>query len=103
MLDRMQVGDVPRKHHIQLRGLGGELRFEECFTRDGFDGPYSILYHERRPHTHRLAEARHGWLGPVGIEERRLAKRHYRSGELAGMGGAPVDGRVALLFNDDLI
>ena len=55
MLDRVVAGDVPRKHHITLRGAGGELRHEECFTRDGFDGPYTILYHERRPHTQRLA------------------------------------------------
>ncbi|TMQ10317.1 MAG: homogentisate 1,2-dioxygenase [Deltaproteobacteria bacterium] len=53
MLDRMQLGSVPRKHHIQLRGPEGELRYEECFTRDGFDGPYTILYHLRRPHTQR--------------------------------------------------
>ena len=38
MLDRMQLGDVPRKHHVQLRGGEGELRYEECFTRDGFEG-----------------------------------------------------------------
>ena len=50
MLDRICVGDVPRKHHLQLRGPGGELRYEECFTRDGFDGPYTIMYHLRRPH-----------------------------------------------------
>ena len=65
MLDRMQLGDVARKHHIQLRGADGALRFEECFTRDGFDGPYTILYHLRRPHTHRLAKAQHGWTSPV--------------------------------------
>jgi len=28
MLDRMQMGDVPRKHHVHLRGGGGELRYE---------------------------------------------------------------------------
>ena len=64
MLDRIVQGDVAKKHHIQLRGPGGELRYEECFTRDGFDGPYTILYHLRRPHTHRLAPAEHGWPAP---------------------------------------
>jgi homogentisate 1,2-dioxygenase len=103
MLDRMQVGDVPRKHHVQLRGADGALRFEECFTRDGFDGPYSILYHLRRPHVHRLAPAHHGWTAPVSAGERALAKRHYRTGELAHHGGPPIDARVALLFNQDLI
>ena len=104
MLDRVCAGDVARKHHIQLRGPGGELRYEECFTRDGFEGPYSILYHLRRPHTQRLAPepVKHGWLAPVAVDSRALAKRHYRT---AGMvtRGPQIDSRVALLFNDDLI
>ena len=102
MLDRMQVGDVPRKHHIQLRGPAQELRYEECFTRDGFEGPYTILYHVRRPHLHRLAPAEHGWAAPVEVAPRPLAKRHYRTTEIA-KGGPQIDARVPLLFNDDLI
>ncbi|MDQ3366008.1 MAG: homogentisate 1,2-dioxygenase [Myxococcota bacterium] len=103
MLDRMCVGDVARKHHIQLRGPGGELRYEECFTRDGFEGPYTILYHLRRPHTQRLAPTRHGWAAPVSAGERPLAKRHYRTPELARQGGPQIDGRIPLLFNGDVI
>ncbi len=103
MLDRICAGDLPRKHHLQLRGPGGELRHEECFTRDGFDGPYTILYHLRRPHTHRLAPAEHGWPAPVAAEDRALAKRHYRTGELTAQGGPQIDVRVPLLFNDDVI
>ena len=99
----MQLGDVAKKHHIQLRGPNQELRYEECFTRDGFDGPYTIMYHLRRPHTHRLAHANHGWAAPVAAAERALAKRHYQSGLLATHGGAPIDARVPLLFNADLI
>jgi homogentisate 1,2-dioxygenase len=103
MLDRMQLGEVARKHHIQLRGADGALRFEECFTRDGFDGPYTILYHLRRPHTHRVANAAHGWAAPAASGQRALAKRHYKTGELARHGGPQIDARVPLLFNDDLI
>jgi homogentisate 1,2-dioxygenase len=103
MLDRMTVGDVARKHHIQLRGPDGELRFEECFTRDGFDGPYTILYHLRRPHTHRVAPATRGWAAPVEADQRDLAKRHYQTPQLATVGGPQIDDRVALLYNDDLI
>jgi homogentisate 1,2-dioxygenase len=108
MLDRMQLGEVARKHHIQLRGADGALRHEECFTRDGFDGPYTILYHLRRPHTHRLATAVHGWVAPVAAPERALAKRHYQTDQLSrAQGGAQrapqIDGRVPLLFNADLI
>ena len=104
MLDRVAHGELPRKHHVQLRGPGGALRFEECFTRDGFDGPFSILYHVERPHLQRPAAARHGWLGPGVAEDdgRPLAKRHYRSGELS-RGGAPVDGFQPMLHNADLI
>jgi homogentisate 1,2-dioxygenase len=104
MLDRMQLGEVARKHHVQLRGEDGALRFEECFTRDGFDGPYTILYHLRRPHTQRVAPAEHGWASPVAAdgEGRPLAKRHYRTGGLAARGGPFVDARVALHFNADV-
>ncbi|HLL22921.1 MAG TPA: homogentisate 1,2-dioxygenase, partial [Kofleriaceae bacterium] len=100
----MCVGDVAKKHHIQLRGPGGELRYEECFTRDGFDGPYTILYHLRRPHTQRLTEVRHGWQKPIAAGERALAKRHYKTGELAAKHTGPqIDARVPLMFNSDLI
>ncbi|HEX5058168.1 MAG TPA: homogentisate 1,2-dioxygenase, partial [Kofleriaceae bacterium] len=103
MLDRMQVGEVAKKHHIQLRGTDGELRFEECFTRDGFDGPYTIMYHLRRPHTQRIAPAAHGWAAPVAVTERPLAKRHYKTGDLAKQGsGAQVDARIPLVFNADV-
>jgi homogentisate 1,2-dioxygenase len=102
MLDRMQVGDVPRKHHTQLRGTSGELRYEECFTRDGFDGPYTIMYHLRRPHTQRVAAVQHGWTPTAPANHRELAKRHYRTPQLHKRGGPQVDARVALLFNSDL-
>jgi homogentisate 1,2-dioxygenase len=103
VLDRMQIGDVAKKHHVQLRGVDGALRFEECFTRDGFDGPYTIMYHLRRPHTQRVATVRHGWAAPVAAGDRALAKRHYKSGELQATGGPPIDGRVPLHFNADII
>ena len=102
MLDRVCAGQVARKHHIQLRGPEGELRYEECFTRDGFEGPYTILYHLRRPHTQRLAPTTHGWKAPVAVDNRALAKRHYRTGKLATK-GPQLDSRIALLFNDDII
>lgn len=98
----MAQGALPAKHHIQLRE-GGELRHEECLTRDGFDGPYTILYHLRRPHTHRLAPAAHGWLPPTAAPEVALAKRHYRAGELPRPPGPQLDRRVALLYNEDVV
>jgi homogentisate 1,2-dioxygenase len=105
MLERLVAGTVPRKHHIALRDAQGQLLWEECFTRDGFDGPYTILYHQRRPHEQRVAAVAHGWPAAVaapGADARPLAKRHYRSQALPRAGGAPVDARVPLLFNDDV-
>jgi len=101
MLDRMQVGEVPRKHHIALRDADGNLRWEESLTRDGFEGPYTILYHEGRPHEQRVSEAKHGWVVPRESGPRPLKKRHFRSQDLDG-GGAPLDARVPLLFNADV-
>lgn len=103
MLDRMQVGEVAEKHHVTLRDAEGRLRWEECITRDGFEGPYTIAYHERRPHEQRVAPTSHGWAPPAPAPgERPLAKRHYRSQDLERRGGPPVDARVPLLFNADV-
>jgi homogentisate 1,2-dioxygenase len=102
MLDRMTLGDVPKKHHIQLRSSGGQLRYEECITRAGFDGPYTICYHERRPHVQESAATEHGFELPVPVPQRGLAKRHYRTSELAHRAAAALDARVPLLFNRDL-
>ena len=103
MLDRMVCGEVPRKHHIELRAGGGALRYEECITRAGFDGPYTIVYHERRPHVQHVVEPRHGWALPKPTERRALAKRHYKTFDLPRPGGSAIDRRVPLLFNKDVV
>ena len=105
MLDRMVVGEVPDKPHTALRDGGGRLRHEECFTRDGFDGPFTILYHAERPHTAALAAATHGWEIPAPDDDqpRPLARRHYQSQQLPRRGGPPVDARTPLLWNADVV
>jgi homogentisate 1,2-dioxygenase len=103
MLDRVAVGQIPRKHHIALRDGEGRLRYEECLTRDGFDGPYTILYHVRRPHLQRVAATQHGWPLPEAGPRRPLAKRHLHGDRVPGRGGPAVDGRVPLLANGDVV
>jgi homogentisate 1,2-dioxygenase len=106
MLDRMIAGLVPAKPHTALRDAAGHLHYEECLTRDGFDGPFTILYHRDRPHTQGLATVAHGWESPQAAgaaPPRALSRRHYRSQDFARRGGAPVDSRVPLLFNDDVV
>jgi homogentisate 1,2-dioxygenase len=104
MLDRMQAGELPPKHHIAFRGPDQALRHEECITRQGFDGPYTIAYHLHRPHTHRAIAAEHGFALPRPVTGRPLRKRHFKSGELTRAEGprAPVDARVPLIFNQDV-
>ena len=105
MIERRAAGSMPRKHHIAFRDPEGRLRYEECWTRRGFDGPYTILYHEGRPHQQRLREgaASHGWAAPAAAPRRALAKRHYKSQDLASRGGPAVDARTPLLFNADVV
>lgn len=102
MLERRVEGTVPKKHHIQLRGADGALRHEECFTREGFDGPYTILYHLHRPHTARVAKATHGWPLSYVKDERPLSRRHYLSQKMVLPKGAAIDARVAVLGNADV-
>ena len=89
MIERLVFGTVPRKHHIQLRLDGGALAFEECFTQEGFEGPYTIAYHQRAPHTQRLSDAKHGWAAPVDARycsRRAVTRRTGRIAELAAGG-----------------
>lgn len=106
MLERMTQGVFPKKHHIAFRkpdaDAGGPLFWEECLTRDGFDGAYTILYHRYRPHEHRPVDLAHGWAAPRAVDL-PLAKRHVRSQDMTPRGGPPVDGRRPLLFNDDVV
>jgi homogentisate 1,2-dioxygenase len=103
MIERRVEGRVAAKHHVALRDDQGQLLFEECLTRDGFDGPYTIAYHQQRPHTQLPTEVKHGWTLPAAGPERGLSKHHYRSQDLPQNGGAPVDTRVPLLFNEDVV
>ena len=90
MIERRVAGDVPPKHHIAFRGADGSLSHEECFTRDGFEGAYTILYHLHRPHVHEPVQVDHGYDMPepsIDEDQLQLAKRHYRSQDLDGASG----------------
>ena len=102
MIERLAFGEIPRKHHIALTGADGQLRWEECITQQGFEGPYTICYHLHRPHEQRFAETQHGWEQPRIAKLERLAKRHYKTQSMPRKGGAPIDARVPLLTNADV-
>ncbi len=104
MIEREVRGDVPAKHHIVLRSDAGQLRYEECITRNGFDGPYTIMYHVNRPHTAAPAIVSHGWdiATARGVTE-PLLRRHFQTDKLARKRNAPVDARIPLLHNEDVV
>ena len=102
MLDRVANGEIPAKHHIALRSATGELRHEECITRDGFDGPYTIAYHLRRPHTAKPSPAAQRFAIPGAGRPRPLARRHYDSSKLPS-GGTVLESRTPLLYNRDVV
>ena len=84
MLDRMRRREtVPRKHHIALRDAEGRLRYEECLTRGGLR---RAVHHRLPPAPAARAAA---WREPgtaavpAPAPARPLAKRHYRTQDLA--------------------
>jgi homogentisate 1,2-dioxygenase len=103
MLDRMLAGRVADKHHVALRGPDGTLHYEECLTRDGFDGPYTILYHQRPPHLQAFigVDPDHG--PPTAAPASHLARRHYKTFELPRGAMTRSAARTPLLFNDDVV
>lgn len=103
MLERRAFGELPRKPHTVLRGPANALRYEECVTRAGFDGPYTMLYHERRPHEATPTSSTHGWATQVGSPARSLTRRHLRTFEQRKRAAPALEARVPLLQNADLV
>jgi homogentisate 1,2-dioxygenase len=101
MIHRLQRGLVPAKHHTALY-VGGELAFEHCYTRRGFEGAYTIMYHRRPPHWV-AAESDDGPHPGRGVEswEGPVRRCHFRPPELP-VGGTPFLSRRELLGNREI-
>ncbi|MFK7926677.1 MAG: homogentisate 1,2-dioxygenase [Myxococcota bacterium] len=102
MLDYARCGDVPAKHHIAFEDASGRLRWEECLTRRGFDGLYSILYHQHRPHEQMPIDRAHGRPAVRPHADNGLRKRHFQTQSLAPQGGPAIDAHQPLLTNKDV-
>ncbi|HTQ07682.1 MAG TPA: homogentisate 1,2-dioxygenase [Polyangiaceae bacterium] len=100
MLERRALGHVPKKPHLRERVDGAPI-YEECLTRAGFEGAFSMLYHQHRPHE---AEPVPLEEGPRPVElapPRALLRRHYRCLELPH-GATSATARTPLLVNHDV-
>ncbi len=100
-MQRLAFGDIPAKHHIAHRDERGALRWEECITREGFEGPYTIAYHVHRPHEQLPEDGVHGWAKPEAAAV-PLRKWHFKTPDLAVVEGTTLQTTVPLLFNDDV-
>jgi homogentisate 1,2-dioxygenase len=102
MLDRWSLGQVPPKPHLVFKKGDGSVLFEECLTRSGFEGPFSILYHERRPHEALPIDGVRGFRAPASVAPAGLSRRHYRTLHLEAPGGCALEVRRPLLFNGNV-
>ncbi len=101
MLDRVCLGTVARKHHVVLRDEKGQLLYEHCFTRKGFEGAYTIFYERALPPrdiAHRIASLP---PDPESYLDEGLHRRHLLSGRAEGSGDHIATRRV-LLSNSDV-
>ncbi len=79
------------------------LMNEYCFTRDGFDDPYSILYLHHPPTDEAENEifTEADWGFPEKRDPLLLQRRHFKS-SLVRPKDHFITGRTLLAFNDDL-
>jgi homogentisate 1,2-dioxygenase len=104
VLDRQACGELPPKHHTALRSAQGALFYEECLTRKGFDGAYTIAYHQHRPQALRATgEVITEPLSPTPERSSSpLSRRHFRTHSLSSAAKTATS-RTALLHNRDLV
>ncbi|MBK7396824.1 MAG: homogentisate 1,2-dioxygenase [Myxococcales bacterium] len=109
MLDRVALGVLPEKPHTVFRAaadgpLAGALLQEEMFTRGGFDGPYSYLYHQR-PITAPIEVATSSRGFPVARPSEEgnhpLRRRLYHAPKAARR-GAMLEARTSVVVNSDV-
>ncbi|NOS99513.1 MAG: homogentisate 1,2-dioxygenase [Phycisphaerales bacterium] len=102
MIHRHQLGQVPAKPHTAFYE-GDKLLMEQCVTREGFEGPFSILYYRIPP----TDETRVEQMGVPGfcpfemVEEQPLHRRHVKTQDIRADGDF-LTARRTLMVNSDV-
>lgn len=102
MLERRSQGRIPDAPHTQHRSPDGSLLYEHCITRDGFDGPYTVAYHQHRPHEAAPTTDAPITLVAADLRPERLLRRHYQSPPHPDALEAYPRHRCRLLENEDV-
>lgn len=102
MIHRHQLGKVPPKPHSTFYE-NGKLLMEHCHTREGFEGPFSILYYRIPPTDENAVEklAIPGFCPFERLAEQPLHRRHIKTFDLK-LRGDFLDARRTLMFNSDV-
>lgn len=103
MIHWHSLGRTPQKHHIVFRDEDGTLLMEQMVTREGFHGPYSILYFRTPPTDEFSVETLKldGFCPVQTVSEQPLHRRHVRTQDLKPKGDF-LTGRRTLMLNSDI-
>jgi homogentisate 1,2-dioxygenase len=102
MIHYHSLGKNPPKPHTAFYEEG-KLLMEHCHTREGFEGPFSILYYRTPPTDENAVErfAIPGFCPFEQLTEQPLHRRHIKTQDLK-LKGDFLDARRVLLFNSDV-
>ncbi len=103
MIQRHTLGKFPPKPHTTFRNDQGKLYMEHCLTREGFDGPFTILYYKTPP-TDEISVERFSIPGFCPFEmapDLPLLRRHVRTQDMRAEGDF-LDARRTLFVNSDV-
>lgn len=100
MIHRHTLGQLPAKPHTAFYDDDGRLLMEQMVTRQGFNGPFSILYYRIPPTDEfEVEDLSLPKFCPVElVDQQRLHRRHIKTQELRPEGDF-LTGRRTLLVN----
>lgn len=99
MVFYVKQGELPESRHTYISR--SKLYREELFGEEGFDGPYSLLYHIGEP-TRVKEVSRADKAQTLVSNSEELLHRHFETSELKRSGDF-VTGRQYILFNDSVL
>ncbi|MBI5866463.1 MAG: homogentisate 1,2-dioxygenase [Planctomycetes bacterium] len=102
MIQQHRLGNIPAKPHTTFYE-NGRLLMEQMITREGFNGPFSILYYRVPPTDEFEVESLKlpGFCPYELVKEQPLHRRHIKTQDMPA-GGDFLTGRRTLMVNRTL-